>query len=70
MRRMKLLTADVARILDVTPARVRDLARRGTLPAERTDSGVRLFDSDHVKQLALERECARSAGLLPTRRRR
>jgi len=70
MRRMKVLTADAARILDLTPARVRDLERRGVLPAERTENGVRLFDSDRVKQLALERACAKSAGLLPTRRRR
>jgi len=70
MQRMKLLSAGAARILNVTPATVRELERRGVLPAERTDNGVRLFDSDRVKQLALERDCAKAAGLAPNRRRR
>jgi DNA-binding transcriptional MerR regulator len=51
----KMLSADVAKLLDVTPATVRLMERRGTLPAERTTSGVRLFDRADVERLAKDR---------------
>lgn len=51
----KMLSADVAKLLDVTPATVRLMERRGTLTAERTMSGVRLFDRADVERLAKER---------------
>jgi DNA-binding transcriptional MerR regulator len=56
MRRMKKLeTADAAKILNVTPATVRQLEQRGQLKAERTISGTRLFDQPDVERLARER---------------
>lgn len=57
---MKLLTADAARILNVTPATVRTMETRGELPAERTERGVRLFDRATVERLARERADRRS----------
>ena len=55
MHTTHLLTAEAARILNVTPDTVRHLERRGRLIAERTDSGVRLFDREAVIRLAAER---------------
>jgi len=51
----KLLTGDVARILDVTPKTVHQLETNGHLTAERTASGVRLFDRADVDRLAKDR---------------
>jgi DNA-binding transcriptional MerR regulator len=57
MRRMKKLeTADAARILNVTPATVRQLEQKGALTAERTASGTRLFNEVDVRRLAAERK--------------
>lgn len=55
-RMKKLETADAARILNVTPATVRALEQKGTLRAERTASGTRLFDRSEVERLARERQ--------------
>jgi len=53
-----LLTSDVARILSVSPDRVRALERLGQLPALKTENGVRLFDRRDVERLANERRDA------------
>ena len=54
----ELLTpADVGRILGLTPASVRDLARRAVLPiAVLTERGNRLFRREDVEKLARTRE--------------
>ena len=57
----KMISSEAARILDVTPATVRDMERRGELAAERTSSGVRLFDEGEVRRLATERAAEREA---------
>lgn len=54
-----LLSAGAGRILNLTPAGVRALERRGELPAERTESGVRLFSRVDVERLARERAARR-----------
>ncbi len=51
-----LLTAEAARVIGITPNGVRVMERRGELPAERTESGVRLFDRTVVQRVARERE--------------
>jgi excisionase family DNA binding protein len=52
-----LSTADAARILEVTPATVRQMLRRGTLrAAARTEGGIHLFRRKDVEKLARERE--------------
>lgn len=51
----KLLTGDAARLLNVTPKTVHQLESKGSLTAERTTSGTRLFDEDDVKRLVRER---------------
>lgn len=51
-----LEAADVARMLDRTPARVRQLVGAGLLlPAVITPRGVRLFARDEVERLLRER---------------
>ena len=50
-----LEAADVARLLNVTPARVRQLADVGRLPCTRTAAGTRLFARDDVEALLRER---------------
>jgi DNA-binding transcriptional MerR regulator len=56
MRNDLLESADAGRILGLTPAAVRQLARRGTLPvAGVTPRGVRLFTREAIEQLARER---------------
>jgi DNA-binding transcriptional MerR regulator len=55
-----LETGQVARILEISPFRVRQLADAGTLSvAMRTATGRRLFDPGAVEQLRRERERAR-----------
>lgn len=54
-----LLTSDAARVLGVTADAVRDMERRGVLPAVRTASGVRLFSRADVERLAADREAKR-----------
>ena len=51
-----LASADAARVLNVTPAAVRAMARSGRLvPAIRTAGGIQLFDADEVQALAERR---------------
>jgi DNA-binding transcriptional MerR regulator len=61
----KLLTSDVARILDCSTDNVRLLERSGKLHADKTAGGVRLFDRKSVEQFARDR-----ASRLETRGRR
>jgi len=51
-----LMTGDVARRLGVTSERVRQLERQGVLKAERTVSGLRIFNASDVERLARERQ--------------
>lgn len=47
-----LSPADAARLLGVTPATIRAMARRGTLtPVARTEGGIRLFSRKDVEEL-------------------
>lgn len=57
----QLLTpSDAARLLGVTPAAVREMARRGALPvASTTLSGNRLFSKRDVERAARRRATAR-----------
>jgi DNA-binding transcriptional MerR regulator len=50
-----ILTAEAARLLDLTPNGVRVMERRGEIHAERTPSGVRLFDRTVVQRVARTR---------------
>ena len=51
-----LSPADAARLLDVTPAAVRQMIRRGALPvAARTRGGIHLLDRAEVEVLAKRR---------------
>ena len=61
----KLLTpADAARILGVTPAAVRDMARRGRLAvAVLTHGGNRLFRREAVERLARLRATQRQSSV-------
>ena len=52
-----LTAADAARILEVTPATVRLMHRRGTLAAAaETEGGIRLYRRRDVEKLAHQRE--------------
>ena len=51
-----LLTSEVARVLGVTPETVRHWERVGRLPAQKTSTGVRLFDRRDVERFARARE--------------
>jgi DNA-binding transcriptional MerR regulator len=64
-----LSVADASRVLGVTPATIRLLARRGILRiATRTQSGIRLFRRADVERLAARRaETARSKAALVQR---
>jgi DNA-binding transcriptional MerR regulator len=56
-----LTAADAARILDVVPARVRQLANEGQLPPVATTvSGIRLFRLKDVEWLAAARAAKRN----------
>lgn len=58
-----LTKADVARILGVTPDRVRQLANTGRLKvAQRTPGGVRLFRAADVERFRAEREKTKGGG--------
>lgn len=50
-----LLVGTVARRLDVSDDRVRQLERTGVLRAIRTSTGVRLFDPADVERVRIER---------------
>lgn len=52
-----LTAADAARVLQVTPAAVRAMHRRGALQAAaKTEGGIHLFTRKEVEELARERE--------------
>ena len=54
--RLYLTTADASRVLEVTPATVRLMVRRGDLRARAwTESGVHLFHREDVERLARKR---------------
>jgi excisionase family DNA binding protein len=53
-----LTKSDAARILNLSPATVVLLEKQGKLSAQRTVSGVRLFNRSEVEQLAAERKAA------------
>jgi len=58
----KYLTSDVARLFEVTPDAVIKMEAKGTLPtAERTVSGVRLFNASDVHRVARQRAARRAA---------
>jgi len=51
-----LTAADAARVLDVTPATIRAMERRGVLPvAAMTEGGIHLFRRAAVERLARRR---------------
>ncbi len=52
----QLLPHQAAKILNVTPERVRQLCDTGRLPCERGTLGIRLISRGAVEQLAAERE--------------
>jgi excisionase family DNA binding protein len=52
---MILTTTEVARRLACSPDNVRRLEREGKLPAAKTSTGQRLFESDVVDRLVAER---------------
>jgi excisionase family DNA binding protein len=60
-----LLTNEAARILEVSPQTVRLWERSGRLPAIRTSSGTRLFDSAKVERLREERQRQRRVSTQP-----
>ncbi len=63
-----LSAADAARVLGVTTATVRLMARRGTLPvAAMTEGGIHLFRRADVEVLATQRaeRCARPTAERP-----
>ncbi len=51
-----LLPYQAAKLLDVTPERVRQLCDSGRLPCERGTLGIRLIDREAVERLAKERQ--------------
>lgn len=56
MRNNILTTGDAAKRLNVSSEFVRKLALAGVLDCQRTLNGQRLFRSEDVEQLAVERE--------------
>jgi DNA-binding transcriptional MerR regulator len=56
----QMLTAEVARVADVTPATVRLWEKQGKLTATRTASGVRLFNRNDVEAIANSRRSHRA----------
>lgn len=63
-----LTSALAAKLLGVTPATVRGLARSGGLPIAATANGIRLFARRDVEELARVR-AERSARKAPSHRR-
>jgi excisionase family DNA binding protein len=51
-----LTTTDTARVLGLSPSRVRQLVDSGVLPATRTPRGMRLIPRHAVEALAVERQ--------------
>lgn len=52
---MLIMVSRVAQILGIGEGTVRALERRGELPAQRTSSGVRLFDQATIERIARDR---------------
>ena len=52
---MLVTVSRAAKILETSEGTVRALERRGELPAQRTSSGMRLFDEQMVERVARER---------------
>lgn len=57
-RDVLLTPASAARLLQLSADRVRDLIDAGELPAQRTESGIRLVSKGAVLRLARERQLA------------
>lgn len=55
-----LTTGSVAKVLDVSSERVRQLHRAGVLRAIRTSSGIRLFSASEVEEFRRRRENQRT----------
>jgi len=60
MENKRLTTNDAARLIGVSPSSVLQYERTGRLTAERTLSGMRLFDGDEVRRFAAERTLRRA----------
>lgn len=56
-----LQSIDAAAKLGCSVELVRAMARSGRLPSQRTPSGTRIYRSEDVEALAVEREAARKA---------
>jgi excisionase family DNA binding protein len=50
-----LTTGIAARVLKCSETHIRDLERRGILPAVKTSNGIRLFNRADIERLAAER---------------
>lgn len=59
---LPLETKDAAKLLDVSPGRVRQLETAGLLRADRTMSGTRLYDLEEVKRLKADRAEQKKTG--------
>jgi excisionase family DNA binding protein len=57
MNDVLLLVSEAAKLLDVSPARVRQMEQQGHLVAERTGTGVRLFAPADVSVALGRDEC-------------
>lgn len=58
--KQKILVGEAARLLEVSPQRVRELVDRGDLKAERGVMGIRLLDRGAVEGLARRRRQKRT----------
>lgn len=59
----QILTADTAKILKVSPERVRQLHAAGILHPIRTPNGTRIFSRSEVLAVRARREAARKAAV-------
>jgi DNA-binding transcriptional MerR regulator len=59
----QILTADTAKILKVSPERVRQLHAAGLLHPIRTPNGMRIFSRSEVLALRDQREATRKAAV-------
>ena len=51
-----LTTFEVSRLTGLSPDRIRQLARCGTLPSIQTGTGLRIFDRRHIEEFKRHRE--------------
>lgn len=56
-----LTTSGAARLAECSESSIRLWAIEGLLPFQQTTTGLRLFDPDDVKRVALERRALRTA---------